>query len=404
MSLLDLLCDESAWLSYREYKSLHSSMSNREFERLDEYIAEKRYLPFAKTLEFSLPEKKSINKAGGKKRLVYMLPEDEGRVLKLLTWLMYKYDGAFEPCCYSFRQGYTAKSAFEDIFRVKDPDEKYVLKLDIHDYFNSMPSDLLCEELAKVITDDPELLAFLIRFFSEGRALCGGEAVEEDRGAMAGLPLSAFCANIYLASADRHFIERGVPYFRYSDDVLMMFDSMEELEEGLAEFKALIKEKGLELNPDKLAISKPGEAWDFLGFKYKEGRLDLSDAALMKMKARIRRKARALYRWRLRKDASYERTAAAMIRKFNRKFYDPEGEGDFTWSRWFFPLLTETKGLHAIDEYLVSNLRWLYSGRQAKANYRVSYAKLKELGFRSLVNEYYKFKKEEREPKELPQS
>ncbi|MBR0138993.1 MAG: hypothetical protein IJM17_01750, partial [Firmicutes bacterium] len=266
------------------------------------------------------------------------------------------------------------------------------------------PSALLCEELAKVITDDPGLLAFLIRFFSEGRALSGGEVVEEDRGAMAGLPLSAFCANIYLASVDRHFTERGVPYFRYSDDVLMMFGSMEELEEGLSEFKALIREKGLELNPDKLAVSKPGEAWDFLGFKYKGGRLGLSDAALMKMKARIRRKARALYRWRLRKDASYERTAAAMIRKFNRKFYDPEGEGDFTWSRWFFPLLTETGGLHAIDEYLVSNLRWLYSGRQAKANYEVSYAKLKELGFRSLVNEYYKFKKEEREPKELPQS
>ena len=397
MSLLDRLCEESAWQEYRQYKSIHGCMTLRESEGLDLFIKEKRYLPIAKTLEFSVPERKSINKSGGKKRLVYILPEDESRVLKLLTWLMYKYDGAFEPCCYSFRKGCSARDAFSDIFRIRGLSSKYVLKLDIHDYFNSMPSKRLCEELAEVITDDPQLLAFLTRFYMDGRASAGGMIITEDRGAMAGIPLSAFCANIYLAPVDRHFESLGVPYFRYSDDILMMFDSKNELDEGLETFTRMIEERGLSLNPDKLAIAGPGEAWSFLGFKYEKGRLDLSDVTVSKMKAKIRRKARSLYRWRIRKDASYDRAATAMIRRFNRKFYDPDGDREFTWSRWFFPLLTRTDGLHELDAYLADKLRWLYTGRTCKANYAVTYSHLKELGFRSLVNEYYRSKKEEGE-------
>ncbi len=115
------------------------------------------------------------------------------------------------------------------------------------------------------------------------------------------------------------------------------------------------------------------------------------------MKGKISRKARALYRWRLRKGADYDRAAAAMIRKFNHKFYASDDESDFTWSRWFFPLLSSAEGLRVIDAYMISYLRYLYSGRHFKGNYAVSYEHLKELGFRSLVNEFYRFRKEEGE-------
>ena len=59
-------------------------------------------------------------------------------------------------------------------------------------------------------------------------------------------------------------------------------------------------------------------------------------------------------------------------------------------------MLTCTDGLHALDEYLVSELRYIETGRHCKANYRITYEHLKELGLRSLVNEYYKFKAEKR--------
>ncbi len=239
MSLLDRLADPAAWAEFREYKSRHSLMSQREFDELDAYIAEQRYLPLAEPLAFSLPDKRQINKSGSrKKRTVYLFPKDETWVLKLLTWLLYKYDYAFEPSCFSFRQNYTAKTAFRAILSVPGLDGKYVLKADIHDYFNSMPAEKLAEVLSDIVSDDPRLSAFLVRFFTDGRALSGGKVICENRGAMAGVPLSAFCANVYLASMDRLFARRGIPYFRYSDDILVLCGSAEERGECLETIKA----------------------------------------------------------------------------------------------------------------------------------------------------------------------
>lgn len=393
MSLLDELVKEETWLSFREYKSLHSLMSIKEFDQLDEYIKEKRYLPKAETLDFSLPTKTYINKSGSrKKRVVYIFDEEESWILKLLTWLLYKYDYAFCDNCYSFRQSFNAKKAFSRILKIRNLSSKYVLKVDIHDYFNSMPADLLVNELGKVINDDDKLLDFLKDFYLKNRAVFNGEIIEENRGAMAGIPLSSFCANIYLREMDQYFKDKGIDYFRYSDDILIVVDSTEEVNECFNELKKLIEEKGLTLNPDKLSISKPEEAWDFLGFKYKAGRIDLADATIVKMKAKIKRKAEALYRWRVKKDADFDRAAKAMIRKFNRKFYDLEDDAEFTWSKWFFPVLTSSDGLRILDDYFLEYIRYLYSGRHYKGNYRISYDYIKELGYRSLVHEYYRFK------------
>jgi len=109
-----------------------------------------------------------------------------------------------------------------------------------------------------------------------------------------------------------------------------------------------------------------------------------------KLKAKIRRKAHSLYRWRTKKDVPFEKTAKVMIRVFNRKFYDDTDDNKFTWSRWFFPVLTTDEGLKEMDAYLIQYIRYLYSGRHYKGNYRITYDEIKALGYRSLVNEYYK--------------
>lgn len=368
-------------------------MSQKEFDALDEYIREKRYLPVAESLQFSLPKKTFINKSGStKKRVVYIFNDDELWVLKLLTWLLYKYDYCFSDNCYSFRKNSTARQAFTRLLKIPDLNSKYVLKTDIHDYFNSMPVELLVDELASVIQDDKPLLDFLTGFYSCNKAVLNDEIIEEERGAMAGNPLSSFCANIYLRSLDYWFIERNIPYCRYSDDILVIADSKEQLDECYKEIKKQIEEKGLTLNPDKYLIANPNEAWDFLGFKYNNGQIDLSDATVRKMKAKIKRKAEALYRWKIRKNADFERTAKALIRKFNRKFYDFDQDNEFTWSKWFFPVLTSGNGLKEIDDYFLEYIRYLYSGRHYKGNYRISYDDIKKMGYHSLVHEFYLYK------------
>ena len=58
----------------------------------------------------------------------------------------------------------------------------------------------------------------------------------------------------------------------------------------------------------------------------------------------------------------------------------------------FFPLINCDEGLKKVDEYLQYYLRYLSTGRHNKANYRLRYKDLKENNYKSLVNEYYKFK------------
>ena len=393
MSLLDSLCDEKVWEEFAQYKASHGNMTKKEQHRLDEYISNKRYLPLARTLNFSLPEKGFVNKSGSdKKRVIYTFPEDETWVLKLLAWLLYRYDSAFHDSCYSFRQDMTAKTAVRDVLAVKGLDGKWVLKLDIHDYFNSIPSQRLAEELSAVITDDPKLLEALTRFFTLDKAVCGGETVSENRGAMAGVPLSAFFANIYLASLDRMFEQLNVPYFRYSDDILVLARTKDEAVEYYGLIAGHVADKGLSLNPEKYSLTAPGEPFEFLGFGYHCGETDLSASTLKKTKAKIKRKAAAIYRRKLKKGLDGDAAARAMIKTFNRKFFEVSREHELSWSRWYFPVLTSDKGLHELDRYLTQNIRFLYTGRHCKRNYRVTYEHIKSLGYKSLVNEFYKFR------------
>ena len=394
-TLLDCLRAKEEWEAFLLYKKEKNQLSRREQKQLETFIAEERYLQRAEDLRFSYPEKKEITKLGSsKKRTVYSYPEDETWILKLLAWKLYKYDGRIADSCYSFRRSRTAKTAFDSIRKITGLDKRYVLKLDIHDYFNSIDTELLLSCLSEIIDDDPKLLSFLAYILHQDRCIRDGEIIEEKRGAMAGVPLASFFANVYLKDLDLAFEEKGIPYFRYSDDMIFFFESREALEAGLLFTEELLARKKLTLNMDKYRVSPPGEKWEFLGFSYEEGKIDLSDATVDKMKGKIRRKARKLYRWRIKKGASFERAAKAMIRSFDHKFYDLTGDNDFTWTRFYFPVINCSDGLKEIDRYMQQYLRYLSTGRHTKANYRVSYEDLKKLGYTPLAAEYYNWMKE----------
>ena len=119
-----------------------------------------------------------------------------------------------------------------------------------------------------MITDDPPLLDFLSGLLRQHRCIRDGAVTEEDRGAMAGVPLASFFANVYLMDLDRLFLEKGIPYFRYSDDLILFFPDSAQLEENLARIRGILDNKRLTLNEEKFSVSGPGESWEYLGFVY----------------------------------------------------------------------------------------------------------------------------------------
>ena len=394
MSLIDKLFEKSSWERFYEYKS-GLKCSKRFKKELREFIDGGAYLEYEQAVRqmenLPLPSKAVISKMSSqKKRTVYKYPYGFNMLLKLLTYMtLRKYDHIYTNNLYSFRPGVCAKDAIITICRIRDIRNMYSYKIDVSDYFNSIPVDKLCKILDETVTDDDRLLAFMKALLCEEKVLYEKEIVTEQKGIMAGTPIASFYANLYLKDLDEHFKDRGVLYARYSDDIIVFAHTEDELNEYKNVILDHLNKKGLKVNQDKEVFATPDDGFTFLGVEVKSGDIDIAPASVTKLKQKMRRKARALDRWRRREGLDGSKAAAAFIRIFNHKLLEVNEDSDLTWSLWFFPVITTPKSLHEIDLYAQDLLRFLISGTHTKSRFNVRYEDLKALGYRSLVNEYY---------------
>lgn len=394
MSLLDKLAQRSCWESFYEYKC--SLTGSTGFCReLRTFIDSESYIPVYRMIvsgeTFPLPRKSVISKQDTqKKRTVYTYPDAENMVLKLLTYLLLrKYDGLFSDVLYSFRPNKTAKDALRKLTKIPRMDNMYSYKADISNYFNSVPVEKLLPMLEEALSDDEELFSFLSRLLTEPRVICGSSVITEEKGIMAGTPLSAFYADLYLKELDRSFAESGIPYGRYSDDIIIFSESEQKCKKYADFLHEFITERGLKINPSKESFNTPEEGWTFLGFSYKQGIIDIAPASVIKLKHKMRRKTRALKRWQQRNELPPEKAALAFIRIFNSKLFECSDNSDLTWNKWFFSVINTEASLRIIDSYAQDCVRFLITGKRTKSKFNVRYEDIRRLGLRNLVHEYY---------------
>ena len=266
-----------------------------------------------------------------------------------MMFLLYKYDNLFSPNLYSFRQNISVKMAIDNITK-KNIKTMYGYKVDIHDYFNSVDTETMIRILKEKIKDDELLVDFISSIISEPKVYLNNEIIEHKKGIMAGVPISGFLANLYLEELDKWFYERNILYARYSDDIIVFGNTKEDVNKYKVKIKRFLAERQLVINEDKEFDILPNQKMDFLGFSFTNDNIDLSDVALQKMKDKMRRKARALLRWKIKKSASDERAIRAYIKYFNRKFFDNPKNNEITWCRWYFPIITTDKTLHILDD------------------------------------------------------
>ena len=394
-SILSQLTRQEVWEEFLAYRLMKGRFTWHEFDEADSYVEREEYLPLAQRIVqgegLGIPKKKIVNKMGtGKKRVVYCFAPDEMTILKILAFKLYHYDTWFAPNCYAFRRGVKASDAIYDIIRAIGDKEMWAYKLDIHNYFNSISVEILLPMLAEMMADDMPLYRFFEKMLTDDRVVYNGETIHESHGVMAGTPTSPFLANVYLKEVDKYFHDAHVVYARYSDDIIIFAPDLETLEEHKSRMEGFLRQYRLEKNPDKERIYSPDEAYEFLGFKCHGRDIDISEATIRKMKGKIKRTTKSLMRWSSKKHIEQEKAMKGLINHFNRVFFENGDTGSLTWSRWFFPVINKTEGLKEIDHYLQQNIRFLSTGKHNKTNYKTDYAQLKQLGYKSLVNEYYK--------------
>lgn len=395
MSMLDLLTDPAVWQTFYNCKESAGHMSKKDLTDLCRWIDRRGYLPVAERIRagipFPHPCRKELSKLGSdKKRVVYTYPEDENRVLKLLTFLLQgEYDHLFADNLYSFRPRKGVRDAVLHLLHTRGIGEMWSYKADIHNYFNSVPVERLLPMLEHTLEHDPELFRFLSQLLTDPYTLSNGIPVREEKGIMAGTPVSAFLANLYLSHMDHHFQSSGILYARYSDDIILFAPSIEEREHHAAAVANFLAEAGLTVNPSKEVRTAPGEQWTFLGICCKNGTVDVAPISVKKLKAKMRRKTRALARWAARNHVDGTQAAKAFIRIFHRKLFEQGLEHELNWTRWYFPLINTADSLMEIDAYRQRCIRYLATGSNTKSAYWFRYEDMKRLGYVSLVHRYY---------------
>lgn len=399
MSIIDKLDRYEIWVSFLEDKTFKKNMDKRQIEDLSSFIHNREYVEVTNIIKnkelFHPPFKKIISKQySSKKRIVYSYSREENYLLKLLTFLLIRqYDQVFAKNLYSFRAKHGVKKAIDYLKGDRQLSNKYVYKVDIHDYFNTVDINLLLPILKVIMQDDAEAYSFIERLLLDPRVvLPNGDIVCEKKGIMAGVPISSFLANVYLNQLDWHFFNNGNRYVRYSDDIIVFACSETERQNYITCIHSYLTNMKLSVNKEKESISNPHERWDFLGISYYDGIFDISPISAKKIKKKMWRKSRALLRWKNRKHIDNIFAAKAFVKSFNKKLYDNPITSELTWTRWYFPIINTTETLGMLDHYMQECIRYIVTEKRTNKKYRFKYDMIKDLGYRSLVHEYYKVK------------
>lgn len=397
MNIVESLLCHDEWIKLYEYKCSKSHLPDRVKDELKSFIDNKEYVTTAEKLNnggfFSMPILKKVNKSNSdKKRKVFTFTEEEKYIQKMIAFKLQKYDNVFADNLYSFRSETGVKKAVKSLVGTKNVNEMYSYKLDISDYFNSINAELLLPVLKSLLVGEDRLYEIFEDMLLNKEAVFEDSVISVDKGVLAGSPVSGFLANLYLCDVDRYFQEKGSLYARYSDDIILFNKNKSDLESDVEELHRLIYAKGLSINENKVEYSEPHEEWTFLGFSYNDGVIDVSEISKRKLKGKMRRKARALVRWKNKKGAEPERAVRAFIRHFNKKLYDNPSQSEITWCRWYVPVINTDRGLKELDEYMQECIRFIATGSHKKSKYRFSYDDMKQLGYTTLVNHYYKYK------------
>jgi hypothetical protein len=224
------------------------------------------------------------------------------------------------------------------------------------------------------------------------KVMWNGKEIEEWKALIPGCAFGSFFANWCLKPCDEYFEDKNKVYARYSDDIIVLDKSKEDLQKDLDIIIDFLEQYGLTMNPEKYTWFEPGDDIEYLGLKLMgDGKIDISDHAKQKIKKQIHRWCRK-GRICIEKDhESFEIVARRIIRQLNNKnlFCAISNDTTFGWAMYSFPRISTTKSLKEIDLYTKDTLRAMKTGKHNKANYKaITEEEFHRLGWISLVEMY----------------
>lgn len=179
------------------------------------------------------------------------------------------------------KKNHSGKTTIEKWIKTDSINTKYVLKMDIKKYFESIPHSILREKLAKLI-HDKKFLNILYEIV---------DASGTDKGIPIGFYTSQWLANWYLTELDHYIKEElhAVYYIRYMDDMVIFGASKEELHIMRKKIEIYLNNKlGLQMKANWQVFPLTSRALDFMGFRFFPNRIILRKTIMLKLTRKVK--------------------------------------------------------------------------------------------------------------------
>ena len=221
------------------------------------------------------------------------IPTVKDRLIQqaIAQWMTGLWDNDFHHHNYGFRPN---KSAHQAVLAAQDylnTGKKYVVELDLENFFDVVNHDKLMSLLSKKIADKPTLR--LIGKFLRSEIMTDGVSSQRTEGTPQGSPLSPLLSNILLNELDQELSKRGLSFVRYADDCSIYVKSYKAAQRVMTNITKFIEEKlHLRVSRTKSKISTPYKS-TLLGFSFyqKKGewRIRIAEKSIKRIKEKLRR-------------------------------------------------------------------------------------------------------------------
>ncbi len=125
------------------------------------------------------------------------------------------FDPKFSERSYGFRKGRSAHQAIKQALNYANTGSRYVVDIDLKNFFDRVNHDHLMGLLSKDIKD--KRLLSLIRRYLQSGILLDGVTCKRSEGTPQGSPLSPLLSNIVLNELDKELEKRNHRFVRYAD-------------------------------------------------------------------------------------------------------------------------------------------------------------------------------------------
>ena len=235
--------------------------------------------------------KVEIPKPGGAGMRMLGIPTVLDRLIQqaLLQVLQPHFDPTFSDSSFGFRPGRSAHQALEKAREQIAVGHRWVIDMDLEEFFDRVNHDVLMSRLARRIKD--KRILRLIRRYLQAGMMEGGLVSPRAQGTPQGGPLSPLLSNVLLDELDKELERRGHRFVRYADDCNIYVRSRHAGERVLISIARFLRKRlRLTVNGEKSAVARPWKR-KFLGYTFTvhyQPKLKVAAESVKRFKGRVR--------------------------------------------------------------------------------------------------------------------